>query len=151
MLKDIEPVWAGYSQGRNVDLGGLIVSDLRFPAGLRLSPHEHEVATIGVTLEGSVETALGASKRYSSPLNTVITKPPGERHANRVDQVDAQVHRVGSGSRKLDQVKPAVLKAIDVAAWRRQFAGDDKDNEEFFDDFSLPGLIDAAYAETWPR
>jgi len=28
MLKDIEPVWAGYSQGRNVDLGGLI-SDLR--------------------------------------------------------------------------------------------------------------------------
>jgi cyclase len=66
-------------------------------------------------------------------------------------QVDAQVHRVGGGSRKLDQVKPAVLKAIDVAAWRRQFAGDDKDNEEFFDDFSLPGLIDAAYAETWPR
>jgi AraC-like DNA-binding protein len=30
-----------------------------------------------------VETALGPSKRYSSPLNTVITKPPGERHANR--------------------------------------------------------------------
>ncbi len=29
MLKDIEPVWAGYSQGRNVDLGGLIASDLR--------------------------------------------------------------------------------------------------------------------------
>ena len=58
MLKDIEPVWAGYSQGRNVDLGGLIVSDLRFPAGLRLSPHEHEVATIGVTLARWLRCAL---------------------------------------------------------------------------------------------
>jgi AraC family transcriptional regulator len=116
MLKDIEPVWAGYSQGRNVDLGGLIVSDLRFPAGLRLSPHEHEVATIGVTLEGSVETALGASKRYSSPLNTVITKPPGERHANRIDEVDARLIIISAAPLLADGelrcCKPALLEVV---------------------------------------
>jgi len=116
MLKDIEPVWAGYSQGRNVDLGGLIVSDLRFPAGLRLSPHEHEVATIGVTLEGSVETALGSSKRYSSPLNTVITKPPGERHANRIDEIDARLIIISAApllaEGELRCCKPALLEVV---------------------------------------
>jgi len=45
----------------------------------------------------------------------------------------------------------AVLKSPDVAAWRQKFAGDDADNRDFFDNFSLRGLVTAAYAEVWGR
>jgi len=68
-----------------------------------------------------------------------------------VDQVSIQVHRIGNGSRNLEAVREAVLKAIDMAAWRQKFAGDDKDNRDFFDGFSLPGVVTAAYAEVWGR
>jgi len=57
----------------------------------------------------------------------------------------------GSGPRKLDAVKKAVLAKVDVASWRQLFAGDDQENRDFFDGFSLSGLITAAYAEMWPR
>ena len=66
-------------------------------------------------------------------------------------EVDREIHRAGSGPRKLDEVKKAVLAAVNVAAWRERFAGDDRDSRDFFDSFSLSGLITAAYAELWPR
>jgi cyclase len=66
-------------------------------------------------------------------------------------QVDREIHRSGSGPRKLDEVKKAVLASVNVAAWRDRFAGEDQDSRDFFDSFSLSGLITAAYAELWPR
>jgi hypothetical protein len=48
-------------------------------------------------------------------------------------------------------VKSAVLKAIDVAGLRAQFAGTDQEDGSFFEDFALAGAIDAAHAEMWPR
>jgi cyclase len=65
--------------------------------------------------------------------------------------VQKQVFRLGSGPTKLEEVRAAVLKDVDFDMWRQRFAGDDKDNREFFDTFSKPGLITAAYAETWRR
>jgi glyoxylase-like metal-dependent hydrolase (beta-lactamase superfamily II) len=68
-----------------------------------------------------------------------------------VTEVDREIHRTGSGPRNLDAVKKAVLAKVDVATWRQRFAGDDKENRDFFDGFSMSGLITAAYAELWPR
>jgi cyclase len=68
-----------------------------------------------------------------------------------VNQVDREIHRTGSGPRNLDAVKKAVLSSVNVAAWRERFAGDDRDSRDFFDSFSLSGLITATYAELWPR
>jgi len=68
-----------------------------------------------------------------------------------VTQVEREIHRAGSGPRNLEAVKKAVLTAVNVAAWRERFAGDDQENRDFFDGFSLSGLITAAYAELWPR
>jgi len=68
-----------------------------------------------------------------------------------VIQVDQEIHRTGSGPRNLEAVKKAVLSNVNVAAWRERFAGDDQDSREFFDSFSLSGLITAAHAELWPR
>jgi len=66
-----------------------------------------------------------------------------------VAQVSVEVYRRGNSARNLDAVREAVMKAVDVAAWRQKFAGDDKDNREFFDGFSMPGLVTAAYREAW--
>ncbi|HKY04282.1 MAG TPA: MBL fold metallo-hydrolase [Blastocatellia bacterium] len=65
--------------------------------------------------------------------------------------VSKEVYRAGNSSRKLEDVQKAVRKAMESAPWRQRFAGDDKDNLDFFDTFSLPGLVTAAYAETWRR
>ncbi len=66
-----------------------------------------------------------------------------------VAQVSAEVYRRGNGPRNLEAVREAVMKAVDVNAWRQKFAGDDKENREFFDGFSMPGLVTAAYREAW--
>ncbi len=66
-----------------------------------------------------------------------------------VAQVSAEVYKRGNSSRNLEAVREAVMKAVDVAAWRQKFAGDDKENRDFFDSFSMPGLVTAAYREAW--
>jgi glyoxylase-like metal-dependent hydrolase (beta-lactamase superfamily II) len=68
-----------------------------------------------------------------------------------VTEVDREIHRTGSGPRNLDLVKKAVLAKPEIATWRQRFAGDDKDNRDFFDGFSLSGLVTATYAALWPR
>ena len=68
-----------------------------------------------------------------------------------VSQVSKEVHRLGNNSQKFEEVKEAVQKAIDLESWRKTFAGDNKDDRDFFDSFSLPGLIRASFAETWRR
>jgi glyoxylase-like metal-dependent hydrolase (beta-lactamase superfamily II) len=68
-----------------------------------------------------------------------------------VGEVSKEVYRTGNGPRNLEAVREAVLRTIDMKAWRQKFAGDDQDNRDFFDGFSLPGLITAAYAEVWGR
>lgn len=67
------------------------------------------------------------------------------------EQVSREVHRVGSGPRKLEEVREAVHKAIDMDAWRRKFAGDHKSDGDFFDSFSVQGIVTAAYAQVWGR
>jgi AraC family transcriptional regulator len=86
-----EPVSAGHSRARSIALEQLTVSDLWFPAGLRLPPHEHQYATLGVTLEGQVDTLLPGARRYESPANSVITKPAGEVHANTILEREARL------------------------------------------------------------
>lgn len=66
-----------------------------------------------------------------------------------VAQVSVEVYRRGNGPRNLEAVREAVMKSVDVNAWRQKFAGDDKENREFFDGFSMPGLVTAAYREAW--
>ena len=66
-------------------------------------------------------------------------------------QVSREIYRIGNGPQNLEAVREAVLKSLDLAAWRQKFAGDDPDNRDFFDTFSLRGLVTAAYAEAWGR
>jgi len=65
-----------------------------------------------------------------------------------IRQVGAEINRIGNGQRNLEPVRQAVQKNFDVAPWRQKFAGDDKDNQDFFDT-TYAGLITAAHAEIW--
>jgi glyoxylase-like metal-dependent hydrolase (beta-lactamase superfamily II) len=60
-----------------------------------------------------------------------------------VGQVNAAVVRIGSLSARLEDVRPQ----IDVAEYRRRFAGDDPHNQEYFDE-SIEGLIKDAFYQT---
>lgn len=67
-----------------------------------------------------------------------------------VAQVKKAVYRFGSGPDKFDAVSEQVSKNLDVEALRKQFAGDDKNNRDFFNE-TFDGLIRAAYAESWGK
>ncbi|HKS26903.1 MAG TPA: MBL fold metallo-hydrolase [Pyrinomonadaceae bacterium] len=68
-----------------------------------------------------------------------------------VAEVSRQIFLIGNGPRNLEAVREALRKEIDFNAWRQRFAGDDEENRAFFDSFSLPGIVTAAYAEVWGR
>jgi hypothetical protein len=57
-----------------------------------------------------------------------------------VGQVNAAVVRIGSLSARLEDVRPQ----IDVADYRRRFAGDNPHNQEYFDE-SIDALIKDAF------
>lgn len=61
-------------------------------------------------------------------------------------EVSTQTHRLGSGATNLPAVREAVQKNLDVASWRRKFAGDDKDEQDAFDT-TFAAMITAAHAE----
>jgi cyclase len=67
-------------------------------------------------------------------------------------RVDQKIHELnGNGGRKLDEVTKAVLASLDVPALRKSFAGESEEDGDFFETFSLAGLIRSSYAEMWPR
>lgn len=53
--------------------------------------------------------------------------------------------------RRLDEIRKAVEKNVDVSAWRQKFGGNDAGDQDFFQEFAWPGLVEAAHAELWPR
>jgi hypothetical protein len=57
-----------------------------------------------------------------------------------VGQVNAAVVRIGSLSARLEDVRPQ----IDVTEYRRRFAGDNPNNQEYFDE-SIDALIKDAF------
>jgi glyoxylase-like metal-dependent hydrolase (beta-lactamase superfamily II) len=65
-----------------------------------------------------------------------------------ITEVGKQINLIGNGQRNLEPVRQAVQKNLDVSAWRQKFAGNDKDNQDFFDT-TYAGLITAAHAEVW--
>jgi AraC family transcriptional regulator len=76
------PVSLGAQRERRLAVPGFGVSDLRFPPGLTLPPHDHGRTTIAVVVAGSF---LGwwNGRDGLCPPGTLLVEPAGERHANR--------------------------------------------------------------------
>jgi len=67
-----------------------------------------------------------------------------------VAQVNKAIYRFGSGPDKFDTISEEVSKNLNVDALRNQFAGEDKNNRDFFNE-TFDGLIRAAHAESWGK
>lgn len=68
-----------------------------------------------------------------------------------VKEVGKQIYVVGNGPRNLDEVRKNVLANIDVETWKKKLGGDTQEDREFFESFSLAGVVTAAYAQQWGR
>lgn len=66
-------------------------------------------------------------------------------------EVSKQVYIIGGGPRNLDAVRKNVMQSLDLEKWRKKLGGTSVEDREFFDSFSLNGVIMAAYASTWGR
>jgi cyclase len=66
-----------------------------------------------------------------------------------LENVHKEVYRLGNSASNLDAVKQSVLNNTDIGFWHQRFCGSAQENIEFFDNFSLPGVITAAYREFW--
>jgi cyclase len=80
----------------------------------------------------------GAGRKYSAMIVELLDEV--------TKKVNDEVHRLGSGPANLQAVRDAVGKSIDVAAWRKRFAGEVKDEMDFFDT-TFAALVTSAHAE----
>ena len=65
-------------------------------------------------------------------------------------KVKEAVYRLGNGAEKVDLISAEVAKTLNVDALRVQFAGDDRDNRDAFDE-AFDGLVRATFAESWGK
>jgi len=76
------PVSLGAERTRQFAVPGFAVSDLRFPAGLTLEPHDHQRPTIAVVVSGGFDGWWSGREAPCGP-GTVLVEAAGERHSNR--------------------------------------------------------------------
>jgi len=62
-------------------IGDLVVSETVYPPALVIPPHDHELASLCVVLDGAYDQRYGERRRECLP-GMVICHPEGERHAN---------------------------------------------------------------------
>jgi AraC-like DNA-binding protein len=75
------PVTEGSHGGLHADTGSFVVSELFFDGGVTLAPHEHERACLSFLAGGTMLKAF-TPRRYTLESPSLITIPPGERHAD---------------------------------------------------------------------
>jgi cyclase len=115
-----------------------------YPSSLVTTLKKMSTFDIDVIIPGHGTLLKGAEARsYLSLVTDFIS--------TICNEVSKQVHILGNGSRNLEKIQEAVDKNVDVKSWREKFAHGDKDNETFFQTFSYPGVVTAAYAEIWGR
>lgn len=167
----IEPPTVTFQNEMRIDLGGRIVELKHLGRGntggdvVAWLPAER-ILVAGDLVDHPVPYAFGGYPgEWTTTLDRLVALQPavvvpghgdplqGTAHIERVaelirslrGQVDALLARHGGGY-TLEEVR----KAIDLSEARRRFAGDDPDNQEFFD-ASIAGLIRSLYAEARAR
>ena len=67
--------------------------------------------------------------------------------AEVVAAVRSEIEKVGNNPRLIDQVRESVHKRVDFTAWKKRFVGDNKEDGDFFDSFSVQGVFNCAFNE----
>jgi AraC family transcriptional regulator len=66
-----------------VEAGGFVFTHVSMPAGLRLPLHAHARASLNVVIRGEYQESIDDRSR-THPARSVIIKPAGAEHSNRV-------------------------------------------------------------------
>jgi AraC family transcriptional regulator len=131
------PVTLGSPRFHTVEAGAFRVTDAWFPPGLRLDPHIHERAILGVMLDGGFDDVF-PSRTFDCHAGTVFTEPLGDRHANRIFRTGARVVVIQPDPERPDAVGPAAAVferprcfgngriALAARALRRELAAKDE-------------------------
>jgi len=128
---DASPITLGSSRSRSVDVGGFLVTRVRFPPLLKLPLHTHERATVAVILRGSFD-GLMRSTSHPCPAATVVTEPAGELHGNLFERAGAEVLTVQPDPARLQLLEPLSgvlgevnhIRDLAIAAVARRAAGE---------------------------
>jgi AraC family transcriptional regulator len=72
------------------EVGGLLLTDHRYPPHLQLPKHSHEQAYFCLVLRGTYTESYGTQTRDCKPL-TLAFHPPGEVHSDRFHQEGGRV------------------------------------------------------------
>ncbi len=70
--------------------------------------------------------------------------------ADLMKAVNDEVQKEINAGKTEDEIKEAVPKAVDHAAWRAKFVGDNHEDVTFFDQ-SFAGLVKASYRQLSSR
>jgi AraC family transcriptional regulator len=87
-------------------IGDLVLSETLYPPALVIPPHEHELASICVVLDGAYDQRFGEGQRECTP-GMVICHPEGERHANSHRDANVRLLCVEVGLARLSAVREA--------------------------------------------
>lgn len=95
----------GASGAASLEVGGLLVTDARFPAREHLFPHVHDRPSLAVMLEGSFDLRI-TNRVYACEPGSTVTEPAEERHANLLGTAGAHVLVVQPDPRTMDRLGP---------------------------------------------
>ncbi len=110
MSAPVVPVSQGSPTAVVRELRGLRALVADFPASLHLPRHAHEHATMAVVLSGGFRKHLARSVQECVP-GSLVTEPPGERHANWF----------GPRGARVVLLQPLVLAKEGEVPWRTLF------------------------------
>jgi AraC family transcriptional regulator len=96
----------------------LVISETLYPPSLVIPPHDHELASISVVLQGAYDQRVGQHSRQCRPGMT-ICHPEGERHSNIHGGASVRMLCVEIGRARLSTLRETVA-VLDRPA---QFAG----------------------------
>jgi glyoxylase-like metal-dependent hydrolase (beta-lactamase superfamily II) len=160
-----------------IDLGGRIVWLRHLGRGNTTGDVVVHVPDAGVVITGDLLAhpvpylagghpgELGATLRAIGRLDArVIVPGHGEIQYDRtfldsvaefvelvVAHVDREFFRLGTSWENVAAMQQSVESGIDLARWRRYFTGGHPENIAFFDHYSFPELVRAAFAVAWGR
>ncbi|NOT07555.1 MAG: MBL fold metallo-hydrolase [Gemmatimonadales bacterium] len=126
--------------------GDLLVHPVPYLAGGHPAELAAGLETIGRMDVSTIVPGHGEIQRDKAFLRSVA-----EFIRIVVAQVDKDFFTYGTSWGNVAKIKESVTAAIDLPGWRQRFTKGDPDNASFFDNFTYPGLIEAAYAVAWGR
>jgi AraC family transcriptional regulator len=89
---------------KRLDVAGIKFSDAVYPPDFRLPPHPHAQATFTFVAKGWV-CDLVSSREESCGPSTLITRPPGQVHANRYGPHGARNLIIEIASHRLESIQ----------------------------------------------